>query len=74
MNTITTDLINCARCGGNHPKIDFRPLTRPMGRITHFALCPATVEPVLLCITFVGDERNSIEVPIVGKQIHTHGQ
>lgn len=44
------DIVSCARCGGNHPKLDFKKLTRPNGEWTHWAKCPYLGEPVMLKI------------------------
>lgn len=47
----------CARCGGDgHDNIVFKPLTYPIElkpgadayTLTHWAMCPATDEPILL--------------------------
>lgn len=49
---ITTDVCGCARCGGDHDKLEFFPFTR-MSRVggkkvTHWATCPATGEPIFM--------------------------
>lgn len=41
---------SCARCGGDHQKLDFRRLARPSGEHTHWARCPYLGEPVMLKI------------------------
>lgn len=44
---------HCARCGGTHDNIRFRPLTRALGipeagiTLTHWLSCPTNGEPVL---------------------------
>lgn len=50
--TVTTNISNCARCGGNHVAMKFEPLKRAMVEhsLTHWAMCPITQEPVLLGI------------------------
>jgi hypothetical protein len=48
---ITTDVKNCARCGGAHNALEFAPLSNPPDDITHWALCPTTQEPILLTVT-----------------------
>ncbi len=45
------DVVNCARCGGNHPSVEMKPFTRPCGDRTHFGVCPANGEPILGRIT-----------------------
>lgn len=46
-----TDLLGCARCGGEH-MVRFKPLRNPiqMGDVvlTHWATCPTTKEPILM--------------------------
>ena len=40
---------NCARCGGQHPHLEFSKLTRPMeGKWCYWAACPANGEPILM--------------------------
>lgn len=39
---------NCARCGGNHKDIEFKPLTIPGSRHTHWAACPINGEPIMM--------------------------
>jgi DNA-directed RNA polymerase alpha subunit len=51
---VTTDVHNCARCGGDHAGLTFLPFTRPPPGATHFAPCPANGEPVLMACE-VGD-------------------
>lgn len=48
---IWTNLRNCARCGGNHDKLEFRELTQPIDDYTYFASCPTNGEPILLRVT-----------------------
>lgn len=38
----------CARCGGTHVGVVFKPLTRPCGNLTHYAPCPTNHEPILM--------------------------
>lgn len=49
----------CARCGGNHRRMVFKPLTRPVVLdadnqpvtvATHWAPCPKSKEPILLLV------------------------
>lgn len=49
-------LYGCARCGSDHAKISFQPLTHPVvvddhiGDLvfTHWAPCPTNGEPILM--------------------------
>lgn len=41
---------NCARCGGNHKKLEFTKLTIEGERHSHWAPCPTNGEPVMLVI------------------------
>ncbi len=41
-------LVNCPRCGGNHRNLRFMKLRRPCDDLTHWVLCPRTVEPILM--------------------------
>lgn len=56
-------VVKCARCGGDHLPMTFKKFTNPpqLYPYTHFALCPATGEPILLVET---DEEapNNIQV------------
>jgi hypothetical protein len=50
---ITFDLVGCARCHGDgHPGLTFAKLRYPVESsdppLTHWALCPANGEPILL--------------------------
>ncbi len=51
---IRTAVHGCARCGGDHARVAFLLLVRPMemddkdGALTHWASCPRTGEPILL--------------------------
>ena len=44
-------LTNCARCGGTHEDIIFFQLDIPSGEYTHYTLCPANLQPILLAFT-----------------------
>lgn len=54
---LTMNVEGCARCGGDHQDVCFKPLTRhmatpegvPIG--SHWAPCPENGEPILLTIT-----------------------
>jgi hypothetical protein len=50
MESIITDLINCARCGKSHLKIEFKPFTILSPKYSHWANCPEVNEPILLWI------------------------
>lgn len=49
---MTQDVIGCARCLGTHIALKFKALTHPSeigaGRLTHWAICPASGEPISL--------------------------
>lgn len=59
MPQITTDVRDCARCGDDHDGVIFAELLRPIElmqrqgggyvfKITHWASCPKTAEPILM--------------------------
>lgn len=57
MTSITISIENCPRCAGDHGRLTEQPLTRPMApyvptggepTFTHWALCPANGEPILV--------------------------
>ena len=48
---ITIDSLNkCSRCGGDHKSITFEKLERPLGNLTHFAMCPTNNQPIMMTI------------------------
>lgn len=58
--TITLDLIGCARCGEDHKEITYTRLTRPLEIgstlvFSHWAPCPVNGEPVMLSIVHMKD-------------------
>jgi len=53
---------HCARCGGNHDKLKFKKFdTTSVGEATHWAMCPASNEPIRLTFT----EERFIEEEVV---------
>lgn len=46
---------NCARCGQDHVALVFSRLKRTSDEHTHWALCPTSVEPILMRVIDVGD-------------------
>lgn len=50
---VLQDVRRCARCGEDHYKLAFHPLTRPIvirddvASYTHWGTCPTNGEPVL---------------------------
>ena len=38
----------CARCGGDHDRVGFKPFTNPPRRFSHWAHCPKSGEPILM--------------------------
>lgn len=63
MQSITTNITNCARCGDDHDKLKFtefskNPIIDSDGTIWDFwALCPITKEPVLLKVFDDGEQK-----------------
>jgi len=60
---MTSNVQNCARCGGDHRGLLFHKLTRPFAPPeaapivwTHYATCPTNFEPVLMCVTRENDQ------------------
>lgn len=51
----TQGVTNCARCGGDHRAIEYRPFTSKPPSHTHFGICPDTNEPILLSMVEVPD-------------------
>jgi hypothetical protein len=49
--SFTTKVRGCARCGGDHRAVLFKPFRRACDPFTHWAACPRTGEPILLLIT-----------------------
>jgi hypothetical protein len=49
---VVRDIKDCARCGLNHPALEVRRFERPVvtdGMLyEHWAMCPATEEPLLV--------------------------
>ena len=56
---ITVCVSGCARCGRDHARLYFKPLTRPIGRLTHWALCPHCDQPILMRITDDGKDKQA---------------
>lgn len=52
----------CQRCGGTHPAT-VRQFTVRAGRHTHWAMCPVTVEPILIC-QVDGDHSDEVSAAI----------
>lgn len=59
MPKLTSSIADCARCGNEHLDLEFAELVRPIElaqragggyaiKITHWAPCPMTGEPVLM--------------------------
>lgn len=48
-------IVDCARCGRNHQKLVFDRLHRPSGKMTHWACCPRTRQPILLKVVKTKD-------------------
>ncbi len=66
----------CARCGGAHELVGFRRFSRPDPRYTHFGLCPATGEPILVRVVEVdptGAERRQLTADEVDAMCKARG-
>ena len=59
---MTTEIRNCARCGGDHDGVEFKEFTIPPDDIeyTHYGLCPSNGEPILLAIVDDDDDDDSL--------------
>lgn len=57
------DVKSCQRCGSDHPKLAFRKLANPANEWTHWALCPASQQPVLLQFTDDAEVVTVVTVP-----------
>lgn len=59
-------LIGCARCDGDHEKLSFRPLLKPVDEaflprpFTHWAKCPTLGEPILLRLSLIEETKTVI--------------
>lgn len=49
-DSITIDVICCARCGKNHKQLKFLKLLRE-SYYSHWAPCPTNKEPIMLTVT-----------------------
>lgn len=47
-DNFTIPLGNCARCGRNHDRVEFKKFQVPCASWTHWGFCPNTGEPILL--------------------------
>jgi hypothetical protein len=50
MNTITTNVVACARCGSDHSQVTFTAFGRPPVDATHWGTCEKTGEPILMAV------------------------
>ncbi len=46
----TVNVSKCARCGLDHHGLDMMNFTNPPEMVAHYAICPETVEPILITI------------------------
>lgn len=44
-------LSTCPRCGGAHKGLKFKPLQKAPTKANHWAVCPATKEPIMAVVT-----------------------
>jgi hypothetical protein len=61
--TFVTDVRKCARCGGNHRKVTFRPFARPPAVASLWAPCPRSGEPILLEVFETPDGPGAMLLP-----------
>jgi hypothetical protein len=54
---LVTDVVGCARCGGDHPRRLLLKFTRPPKDATHYTVCPITEEPLLVEVRNVDDPK-----------------
>lgn len=50
MNKITIDIRTCPRCLGQHEQLVFEQLANSNRDVSHFAICPATRQPVTMLV------------------------
>ena len=61
----TSDVESCARCGGTHKGLEFRPLANPLQApgatttMTHWVPCPINGEPILMRIVGLGSDEQA---------------
>ena len=48
MESVKVNFKHCARCGGDHEQLEFKPLKNEYFGTTHWAICPVNLEPILL--------------------------
>lgn len=53
LDSVTIDMQGCARCDGDgHPQVEFKAFRQPVEigteKLTHWATCPTTGEPILM--------------------------
>lgn len=41
-------IVGCSRCGGRHDNVVAKKFLRPPGRWDAWAMCPQTLEPILV--------------------------
>ena len=65
-SVIRFDVVNCARCGGEHPGMMFHELAVPARDYSHWAACPKTGEPIMMtmkCEVEPRDPRQDVKAP-----------
>lgn len=45
---LVINIVNCARCGESHKKVEFKELSRDGHGASHWAPCPKNGEPLML--------------------------
>jgi hypothetical protein len=48
MKSIMINAEHCPRCGNGHSALEFKKLKKASEQYTHWAMCPATQEPMFL--------------------------
>jgi hypothetical protein len=49
-SNIVVNVFDCSRCGNDHTEVVFKAISKPLGDVTHFALCPCTGQPILVTV------------------------
>ena len=67
----TIDVDRCNRCQGEHKRLEFKMMRRPIkGRWSYWAECPTTGEPLLLVEVLPDDLSLRMEFPSNSKKCY----
>lgn len=62
--TFNSNIRNCARCGKNHTQLQFQEFKQPVkdkdGDWNYWAICPSSLDPILLRTQEKEDDTNSL--------------